>query len=78
MLNYKECSIEDFNLALSQKDADIKTISNSYLYILYTKFASDASQCFYAGSSYAAGIGLSSQNKAIAFKTELRRRGIQI
>ena len=77
MLNYKECSIEDFNAAMQQKDANVQSISDSHLYILYTKFKADASRCFYAGTSYAAGLGHSSENKASVYKTELQRRGIK-
>lgn len=78
MLNYKECSIDDFNLAMSQKNADVKTISDVHLYILYTKFKADDLHCCYAGTSYAAGLGISSRNKANVFKSELQRRGIRI
>ena len=77
-LNYKECSIEDFNSAMSQKNADVTTISDAHLYILYTKFSADALQCFHASKSYATGIGYSSQAKADAFKAELLRRGVKI
>lgn len=30
MLNYKKCSIEDFDAAMKEKDEDVKTISNTY------------------------------------------------
>ena len=78
MLNYKECSIEDFNAAMQQKDADVQSISDSHLYILYTKFQSDASRCFYADTGYAVGLGRSSDNKAKTYKAELQRRGIMV
>lgn len=78
MLNYKECHIDDFTKAMEQKNADVKTISNEYLYILYTKFMADARQCFYAGTSYASGIGHKSEKQAEVYKTELQNRGIDV
>ena len=78
MLNYKECSIDDFNLAMSQKNADVKTISDAHLYILYTKFKADSSHCCYVGTSYAVGLGIDSRNKAYIFKSELHRRGVRV
>lgn len=78
MLNYKECSIEDFEAAMKQKNADVKTISNEYLYILYTKFKADARLCFHAATGYATGLGYDSENKAKAYKEELQARGINI
>ena len=76
MLNYKECHIDDFTKAMEQKNADVKTISNEYLYILYTKFMADARQCFYAGTMYARGIGYKSENQAEIYKKELLNRGV--
>ena len=78
MLNYKECSIEDFNDAMSRKNTDVKEISNEYLYILYTKFKADASVCFYAGTSYGSSLGRSSEQKAKIYKDELLNRGINV
>lgn len=78
MLNYKECSIEDFNEAMKQKNVDVKDISNAHLYILYTKFKADASTCFRASTSYASGLGRSSENQANLYKEELIRRGITV
>lgn len=78
MLNYKECSIEDFNEAMSRKNTDVKEISNDYLYILYTKFKADASVCFHAGTSYGRGLGISSEQKAKMYKDELLNRGINV
>lgn len=76
MLNYKECSIEDFNNAMKNKDADIESVSSEHLYILYTKFKSDAEQCLYVGKTYSIGIGKSSENRAKIYKNELLRRGL--
>ena len=76
MLNYKECHIDDFNKAMEQKNADVKTILNEHLYILYTKFMADAKQCFYAGTMYAREIGYKSENQAKVYKTELFNRGL--
>lgn len=76
MLNYKDCSIEDFNAAMQEKNDDVKTISNEHLYILYTKFKAGASTCFHAGTSYASGLGISSENRAKTYKDELKNRGI--
>lgn len=78
MLNYKECSIEDFNKAMKSKNEDVKTLSNEYLYILYTKFKADASACFQAGTSYAMSLSRSSKNTANVYKEELQHRGIKI
>lgn len=78
MLNYKECHIGDFNKAMEQKNADVKTISNEYLYILYTKFMADARQCFYAGTTYSRGIGYKSENQAEVYKTELLNRRVEL
>ena len=78
MNDYKECHRDDFTKAMEQKNADVKTISNEYLYILYTKFIADARQCFYAGTSYASGIGLESEKQAEIYKTELQNRGIDV
>lgn len=78
MLNYKECHIDDFKKAMEQKNADVKTISSEYLYILYTKFMADARQCFYAGTTHESGIGHKSEKRAEAYKNELQSRGIDI
>ncbi len=78
MLNYKECTIDDFNNAMKEKNGDIKTISNEHLYILYTKFKADASQCFYAGTSYSVGLGKDSESQAEIYKKELLNRGIDV
>lgn len=76
MLNYKECDINDFNEAMKNKDMDVKNISDTHLYILYTKFKADALACFYAGTSYARGLGIESENQAKIYKEELQNRGI--
>jgi len=76
MLDYKECSIEDFERAMSQKNADVETLSDEYLYILYTKFMADAKQCFYAGTLYSRGLGYDSERQAKLYKSELQKRGI--
>lgn len=78
MLNYKECNINDFNEAMQNKDMDVKNISNTHLYILYTKFKADASACFYAGTSYASNLGRRSENRAKVYKEELQNRGINV
>ena len=78
MLNYKECSIEEFNAAMKEKDSDVRLISDSHLYILYTKFKADAIQCAYAGTSYSSGLSISSSQRANTYKTELLRRGADI
>lgn len=78
MLNYKECSIEAFESAMQQKNADVSTISTEHLFILYTKFKADALTCFFAGTSYAHGVGAKSENKSEAFRLELLRRGVQL
>lgn len=56
MLDYRECSIEEFNTAMQEKDNDVQSISN---------FRADATQCAYAGTSYASGLpcNKSSQEK---------------
>lgn len=78
MLNYKECSTEDFINAMKKQNADIKSISDSHLYILYTKFKADASVCFGAGTGYATGLGIISRNKAASYKEELQNRGVGV
>lgn len=78
MLNYKECSIEDFNKAMESENEDVKTLSNEYLYILYTKFKADASVCFQTGTSYAMSLSRRSKDRANTYKEELQRRGIKI
>lgn len=78
MLDYKKCSIGDFNAAMKMKDADVTTISDAHLYILYTKFKSDAFTCFRAGTIYSNHIGGLSENRAKVYKKELQDRGITI
>ena len=78
MLSYRECNIDDFNNALKQKHDDVKTISDEYLYILYTKFEADARQCSGVHSSYATGLNISSKKQAKIYKEELLKRGISI
>lgn len=78
MLNYKECSIEDFNAAMKEQNNDVKSISDTSLYILYTKFKADASTCFRVGTSYASDLAISSENRAKAYKEELKNRGIDV
>ena len=78
MLDYKKCSIEDFNKAMENKDTDVKELSNEYLYILYTKFNADASACFQAGTSYAMGLSMKSKNRVNTYKEELHNRGINV
>lgn len=78
MLNYKECSIEDFNKAMESKNEDVKTLSNEYLYILYTKFKADASACFQAGTSYTMILSRRSKDRVNTYKEELQHRGIKI
>lgn len=75
MLDYKECSLAEFEAAMQQKNADISTISSEHLFILYTKFKADACACGRARTSYAYGVGLDSSRKANAYKEELQRRG---
>ena len=76
LLDYKECSIEDFESAMRQKNADISAMSNETLFILYTKFKADAQTCSRTRTSYAYGVGLDSSRKANAYKEELQRRGL--
>lgn len=78
MLDYRECSIEDFNKAMENKNEDVKTLSNEHLYILYTKFKADASDCFQVGTSYAMSLSMRSKKRANAYKAELQHRGIKI
>lgn len=78
MLNYKECSIEDFNAAMKEKNSDVETISTPHLYILYTKFKSDASACSHIKTSYASGLVISSKSQAEVYKKELQKRGITV
>lgn len=78
MLNYKECSIEEFNAAMKEKDNDVQSISDSRLYILYTKFNADALQCAYARTSYSSGLSISSRQRANTYKAELLRRGADV
>ena len=78
MLDYKECSLAEFETAMQQKNADISTISSEHLFILYTKFKADARVCSRARTSYAYGVGLDSSRKADAYKEELQRRGFVI
>ena len=74
MLNYKDCDIKDFNAAMAQKNDDVKTISDTHLYILWTKFKADARACFYAGTYYSRDIGFASENMAKTYEEELKRR----
>ena len=76
MLNYRDCSIEDFHAAMQQKNADPSTISDEDLYILYTKFKADARHAAYTAGSYAMGISISSKQRAEVFKQELHKRGL--
>lgn len=76
MLNYKDCDIKDFNAAMAQKNNDVKTISDAHLYILWTKFKADARTCFRAGTSYSNGVGIDSENRAMVYEEELKRRGV--
>lgn len=78
MLDYKECSIEEFEAAMQQKNADVSAISSERLFILYTKFKADACACSRARTSYAYGIGIDSSRKANSYKEELQRRGFII
>ncbi|MGN0656952.1 MAG: hypothetical protein ACI4KR_09165 [Ruminiclostridium sp.] len=78
MLNYKECSIEAFNAAMKEQNNDVKNISDANLYILYTKFKADALTCFRVGTSYSSDLGISSENRAKAYKVELQNRGIDV
>ena len=78
LLDYKECSIEDFESTMRQKDADVSTMSNETLFILYTKFKADALTCSRARTSYAYGVGLDSSHKSNTYKEELQRRGFMI
>lgn len=78
MLNYRECDINDFNEAIKNKDMDVKNISNTHLYILYTKFKADALACFYAGTSYARYLEGLSEDRAKVYKEELQNRGINV
>lgn len=76
MLNYKECSDEEFINAMREKNEDVTTLSTEHLYILYTKFQADARHCFYAASSYARDVGAKSENQAKIYKQELQKRGV--
>ena len=78
LLDYKECSLEDFKSAMCLKDADVSEIATPYLYVLYTKFKADAYICSRAQTSYAYGVGLDSSRKANAYKEELQKRGVMI
>lgn len=78
MLDYRECSIEDFKEAMKQTNIDVKDISNEHLYILYTKFKADALTCFRARKGYASELGRCSENQAERYKEELKRRGIDV
>lgn len=78
MLNYKECSIEEFNAAMKEKDNDVRNISDSHLYILYTKFKADSIHCAYVKTSYASGLSVGSSQRANTYKTELLRRGADV
>lgn len=68
MLDYRECSIEDFNKAMENKNEDVKTLSNEHLYILYTKFKADASDCFQVGTSYAMSLSMRSKKEQMRIK----------
>lgn len=78
MLDYKECSLAEFEAAMQQKNTDISTISSEHLFILYTKFKADACTCSRVRTSYAYGVGLDSSRKADTYKEELQRRGFMI
>ena len=78
LLNYKECHIDDFNEALKLKDVDVETISNEYLYVLYTKFKADAKICANTQTSYAYGVGFHPSQRAKIYKNELVRRGVSL
>lgn len=72
--DYKNCDLDDFKQAMSQKNDDVETISTEYLYILYTKFMADANQCAYAGTSYTYGLSISSKKQAEKYKAEIMKR----
>lgn len=78
MQDYKSCSIEDFESAMKLKNADPKTLSDEQLYILYTKFHSDAMHCKYVGSTYSHGVGIDSEKHAQIYADELKLRNISV
>lgn len=78
MKNYKECTIEDFNISMKEKDYELKKISNEHLYILYTKFKEEAATCFCVGTNYSRDFGHRSEKRANMYKEELQNRGITV
>ena len=42
MVDYRNCTKDAFNYAMSKKDEDVTTLPMNILYILYTKFKSDS------------------------------------
>lgn len=74
LANYKDCHIDDFKAAIKLKNADPKTISTEYLYILYTKYKADAFQCYRAQTSYGNDIAKKSEDHAELFRKELISR----
>lgn len=84
MKNFKECSDEDYETAISMKDCEIEDIPDDYLYILYTKFVSDINTIRVCSggfsrhqfSSYQYGIMKSTEHYRDLYKEELVKRGL--
>ena len=76
MENYKECSEDSFNIAMSMKDSPVSSIPDKFLYILYTKYCHDT---FAVGTgymnSYISGILIDTKRKRDSYKEELVKRG---
>ena len=78
LLDFRECSEEDFKNALLSKDKPVEEISDEYLNILATKFVNDAAVCAYAGTIYSRGLSMDSKKRANTYIAELVKRGYTI
>lgn len=77
MKNYKECSDEEYERALSQKNTkNLKEITDEDLYILYTKFMHDYCTIDSSWSSYTLDLSIKYKQRIDLYEKELKRRGI--
>lgn len=83
MKNYKECSDEEFEAAMAEKDKTVTEISDEHLYILFTKYRADVNQllintAFSRDNSYSNSILDKTKEKRDAYFAELSQRNIEI
>lgn len=80
MDNYKDCSDEEFNLALrdlhslNTEAAQIREVPTERLYVMYTKMEADYRHLSSVRTSYAMGLGISARRTAGALEAELKSR----